>query len=74
MTTVWIYVDTSKEVGDLDHLDAPRRLEVEAFNRADPFAKVGIWEMISITGFLRRQGWATGGASAASHWLDVCLC
>ena len=25
MTTVWIYVDTSKEVGDVDHLKVLRR-------------------------------------------------
>jgi len=28
----------------------------EAFNRADPFAAAGIWDKVSITGFVRRQG------------------
>ena len=37
-------------------IDAPGRAEVEAFNRADPFAAAGIWEKVTITGFLRRQG------------------
>ena len=31
------------------------RDEVEAINRADPFTAAGIWERVSITGFVRRQ-------------------
>lgn len=37
-------------------IEAPDRAAVEAFNRADPFAIAGIWEKVTITGFLRRQG------------------
>ena len=29
---------------------------VERFNGADPFHHVGIWERVTITGFIRRQG------------------
>jgi uncharacterized protein len=43
-------------IGSQILVDARGRLEVEAFNRADPFAKADIWERISITGLLRRQG------------------
>ncbi len=31
MTTVWIYVDTSKEVGDLDHLRRSRLQNLPTF-------------------------------------------
>jgi uncharacterized protein YciI len=37
-------------------VEAPSRAEVEAFKRADPFAAAGIWDRVSITGFVRRQG------------------
>ena len=43
-------------IGSLFLIEAPGRAEVEAFNRADPFAAAGIWEMVMITGFVRRQG------------------
>jgi hypothetical protein len=38
MTTVWIYVDTSKEVGDIDHLKvfATPELADEWFKENDP--------------------------------------
>ena len=38
MTTVWIYVDTSKEVGDVDHLKvfATQELADERFKENDP--------------------------------------
>ena len=38
MTTVWIYVDTSKEVGDVDHLKvfATPELADEWFQENDP--------------------------------------
>jgi uncharacterized protein len=26
----------------------------ERFNAADPFAKAGVWERVTITGFIRR--------------------
>ncbi|CCE06251.1 conserved hypothetical protein [Bradyrhizobium sp. STM 3843] len=48
--------DGSKMIGSLFVVEAPGRAEVEAFNRADPFAAAGIWETVTITGFLRRQG------------------
>ncbi|MGJ4961029.1 YciI family protein [Bradyrhizobium sp. HKCCYLRH3061] len=46
----------SKMIGSLFLVEAAGRAEVEAFNRADPFAAAGIWEKVTITGFLRRQG------------------
>ena len=30
--------------------------DVEAFNAADPFRKADLWERVTITGFIRRQG------------------
>jgi hypothetical protein len=38
MTTVWIYVDTSKEVGDIDHLKvfATSELADVRFKENDP--------------------------------------
>jgi uncharacterized protein len=48
--------DGEKMIGSLFLIEAPSRTEVEAFNRADPFAAAGIWEKVTITGFIRRQG------------------
>ena len=48
--------DGEKMIGSLFLIEAPGRAEVEAFNRADPFAAAGIWEKVTITGFIRRQG------------------
>jgi uncharacterized protein YciI len=48
--------DGEKMIGSLFLIEASGRSEVEAFNRADPFAAAGIWEKVSITGFIRRQG------------------
>jgi uncharacterized protein len=48
--------DGEKMIGSLFLIEAPDRATVETFNRADPFAAAGIWERVSITGFLRRQG------------------
>jgi uncharacterized protein YciI len=48
--------DGQTMIGSLFLVDAPSRTEVEAFNRADPFAAAGIWEKVTIAGFLRRQG------------------
>jgi uncharacterized protein YciI len=48
--------DGATMIGSLFLIEAPGRAEVEAFNRADPFAAAGIWEKVTITGFLRRQG------------------
>ena len=48
--------DGERMIGSLFLIEAPGRNEVETFNRADPFAAAGIWEKVTITGFLRRQG------------------
>jgi uncharacterized protein YciI len=48
--------DGQAMIGSLFLIEAPGRAEVEAFHRADPFAAAGIWDKISITAFLRRQG------------------
>lgn len=48
--------DSTTMIGSLFLIEAPGRSEVEAFNRADPFAAAGIWDKVTITGFLRRQG------------------
>lgn len=48
--------DGATMIGSLFLIEAPGRAEVEAFNQADPFASAGIWEKVTITGFLRRQG------------------
>jgi uncharacterized protein YciI len=42
--------------GSLFILEAPDRLSVEEFHRADPFASAGIWERVSISAFFKRQG------------------
>jgi hypothetical protein len=48
MTTVWIYVDTSKEVGDVDHLKvfATAELADEWFKENDPEGMAFGYEMI----------------------------
>jgi uncharacterized protein YciI len=43
-------------IGSLMILEAPDRIAVEAFNRADPFYVAGIWEEVDITAFVKRQG------------------
>jgi uncharacterized protein YciI len=48
--------DGERMIGSLFLIEAPGRSEVEAFNRADPFAAADIWEKVTITSFLRRQG------------------
>jgi uncharacterized protein len=48
--------DGEAMIGSLFLIEAPGRAEVEMFNHADPFAATGIWEMVTITGFMRRQG------------------
>ena len=48
--------DGQTMIGSLFLIESPSRSEVEAFNRADPFAAAGIWDKVTITGFLRRQG------------------
>jgi uncharacterized protein YciI len=48
--------DGATPIGSLFVLDAPDRASVERFHHADPFHAAGIWETISITGFIKRQG------------------
>ncbi|MFG1211694.1 YciI family protein [Xanthobacter flavus] len=48
--------DGTTMIGSLFLIEAPDRAAVEAFNAADPFKKADIWERVTITGFLRRQG------------------
>lgn len=48
--------DGKTMIGSLFLIEAPGRLHVERFHEADPFFKAGIWERVTITGFLRRQG------------------
>jgi uncharacterized protein YciI len=48
--------DGSTMIGSLFLVEAPDRAAVERFNGADPFHHAGIWERVTITGFIRRQG------------------
>ena len=48
--------DGQTMIGSLFLVEASTRTEVESFHHADPFAAAGIWEKVTITGFLRRQG------------------
>jgi uncharacterized protein YciI len=43
-------------IGSLFVIEAPDRAAVERFNKADPFHAAGIWERVTIAGFIRRQG------------------
>ena len=43
-------------IGSLFLVEAANRVAVETFNRADPFHVAGVWQTVTITGFLRRQG------------------
>jgi uncharacterized protein YciI len=48
--------DGETMIGSLFLVEADSRDAVERFNRADPFHAAGIWDAVTITGFLRRQG------------------
>jgi uncharacterized protein YciI len=48
--------DGASMIGSLFLIEAPDRATVERFNAVDPFRAVGIWERVTITGFIRRQG------------------
>jgi hypothetical protein len=48
--------DGSTMIGSLFLVEAPDRAAVERFNSADPFHHAGVWERVTITGFIRRQG------------------
>ena len=43
-------------IGSLFLIEAADRAAVEKFHHADPFYAAGIWDRVTITGFLRRQG------------------
>ncbi len=44
-------------IGSLFVVDAPDRNAAERMNAADPFHAAGIWDRVTITGFVHRQGW-----------------
>jgi uncharacterized protein YciI len=48
--------DGETMIGSLFVIEAADRAAVERFNAADPFHAAGIWENVSINGFIRRQG------------------
>lgn len=48
--------DGTTMIGSLFVIDATDRAAVERFNAADPFRVANIWEAVTITGFIRRQG------------------
>ncbi len=48
--------DGTTAKGSLFLVEAPDRATVEAFHHADPFHAVGIWDQVSITAFIKRQG------------------
>lgn len=48
--------DGETMIGSLFLVEADDRAAVERFNAADPFRAAEIWEAVTITGFLRRQG------------------
>ncbi len=48
--------DGRSMIGSLFLVEAPNRAAVEEFHRADPFFAAQIWETVTITGFIRRQG------------------
>jgi uncharacterized protein len=46
--------DETTMIGSCFVVEAASLAEVEAFNRADPFAKAGLWKTVSIRPFLKR--------------------
>ena len=48
--------DGTSMIGSFFLVEAPDRATVERFNAADPFKQADIWERVTITGFLKRQG------------------
>jgi uncharacterized protein YciI len=48
--------DGETMIGSLFIVEAEERSAVEHFNSADPFHHAGIWDRVTITGFIRRQG------------------
>ena len=54
--------DGETPVGSMFVVDVANRAEAEAFNREDPFYKLGIWDhsSIRIHTLLKRRGWLSG--------------
>jgi uncharacterized protein YciI len=48
--------DGTTMIGSLFLIEAADRAAVERFHAADPFLAADIWETVTITGFIRRQG------------------
>jgi uncharacterized protein YciI len=48
--------DGATMIGSLLVVEAASLADVTAFNKADPFFAAGIWDHVSVTGFVRRQG------------------
>lgn len=48
--------DGETMMGSLFVVEADSRETVLRFNQADPFHAAGIWERVTITGFIKRQG------------------
>ena len=55
-------VDAKTPLGSMFVVDVEGRAEAEAFNREDPFYKLGVWDRdsIRIHPFLKRRGWLSG--------------
>jgi len=54
--------DGETPIGSVFVVDAAGREEAQAFNRADPFFKLGIWasDSIHIHPLIKRRGWLEG--------------
>lgn len=54
--------DGETPIGSVFIVDVAERAEAEAFNRADPFYQLDIWDKnsIQIHPFLKRRGWVEG--------------
>lgn len=48
--------DGETMIGSFMLVEAQDRACVEAFHHADPFFKAGLWETVTITAFVKRQG------------------
>jgi uncharacterized protein YciI len=48
--------DGATPIGSHFVLEAPDRVAVEAFHRADPFFAAGIWDKADIAAFIKRYG------------------
>jgi hypothetical protein len=48
--------DDGTMIGSLFLIDATDRAAVERFHAADPFRAADIWETVTLSGFIRRQG------------------